>query len=93
MSKKKIIDQLKKKNPKLNKLIIENILDTFVNSITGALTEKKTVELRRFGTFFLKEISEKKNARNPKTGELIYIPKKNKLRFKPSKELKKLINE
>ncbi len=93
MSKKKIIDQLKKKNPKLNKLIIENILDTFVSSITGALTEKKTVELRRFGTFFLKEISEKKNARNPKTGELIYIPKKNKLRFKPSKELKKLINE
>jgi integration host factor subunit beta len=93
LSKKKIIDQLKKKNPKLNKLIIENILDTFVNSITGALTEKKTVELRRFGTFFLKEISEKKNARNPKTGELIYIPKKNKLRFKPSKELKKLINE
>tara|TARA_B100001093_G_scaffold500593_1_gene551257 strand:+ start:8015 stop:8296 length:282 start_codon:yes stop_codon:yes gene_type:complete len=93
LSKKKIIDQLKKKNPKLNKLIIENILDTFVSSITGALTEKKTVELRRFGTFFLKEISEKKNARNPKTGELIYIPKKNKLRFKPSKELKKLINE
>ena len=93
MSKKKIIDQLKKKNPKLNKLIIENILDTFVSSITGALTEKKTIEIRRFGTFFLKEISEKKNARNPKTGELIYIPKKNKLRFKPSKELKKLINE
>ncbi|MDC0369979.1 HU family DNA-binding protein [Pelagibacteraceae bacterium] len=93
MSKKKIIDQLKKKNPKLNKLIIENILDTFVSSITGALTEKKTIELRKFGTFFLKEISEKKNARNPKTGELIYIPKKNKLRFKPSKELKKLINE
>jgi len=93
LSKKKIIDQLKKKNPKLNKLIIENILDTFVSSITGALTEKKTIELRKFGTFFLKEISEKKNARNPKTGELIYIPKKNKLRFKPSKELKKLINE
>jgi integration host factor subunit beta len=93
LSKKKIIDQLKKKNPKLNKLIIENILDTFVSSITGALTEKKTIEIRRFGTFFLKEISEKKNARNPKTGELIYIPKKNKLRFKPSKELKKLINE
>ena len=68
-------------------------MDTFVNYITGALTEKKTVELRRFGTFFLKEISEKKNARNPKTGELIYITKKNKLRFKPSKELKKLINE
>tara|TARA_B100001059_G_C17248448_1_gene293082 strand:- start:217 stop:453 length:237 start_codon:yes stop_codon:yes gene_type:complete len=76
LSKKKIIDQLKKKNPKLNKLIIENILDTFVSSITGALTEKKTIELRKFGTFFLKEISEKKNARNPKTGELIYIPKK-----------------
>ena len=93
MSKKKIIDQLKQENPKLNKLIIKNVLDAFVGSITKALAEKKTIELRKFGTFFIKEISEKKNARNPKTGELIYIPKKNKLRYKASKHLKKLINE
>ena len=32
-----------------------------------------------FGTFFVKEIKEKFYSRNPKTGEIIYVPKKKKL--------------
>ena len=52
-----------------------------------------TIELRGFGTFFIQKIKEKYSARNPKTGELIYVPEKNKVRFRPSKKLKKLINE
>ena len=31
--------------------------------------------------------------RNPKTGELIYVPEKNNIRFKSSKNLKRLIND
>ncbi len=55
--------------------------------------EKKSVELRGFGTFFIKEINEKYSARNPKTGELIYVPKKNKVRFRASKKLKTFLNQ
>mgnify|MGYP000147031874 CR=1 FL=1 len=51
------------------------------------------IELRGFGTFFIKKIKEKHSARNPKTEELIYIPEKNKVRFRSSKILKKKINE
>ena len=40
------------------------------------LLKKKSVELRGFGTFFIKEIKEKYSARNPKTGELIYVQKR-----------------
>tara|TARA_Y100000385_G_scaffold12493_1_gene12805 strand:+ start:171 stop:377 length:207 start_codon:yes stop_codon:yes gene_type:complete len=65
----------------------------FSDNITKALKEGRKVELRGFGTFFIKKIKENYSARNPKTGELIYIPQKNKIRFRTSKILKKKINE
>ena len=60
MSKQKIIKKLKQKNPRLPKIIIEEILDTFISSLSAALVNKKSVELRDFGTFFIKQIAEKK---------------------------------
>ncbi len=93
MSRQKLIKKLKEKNPTLNKIDIENILDIFSDSIKNALIKGRNVELRGFGTFFVKRIKEKFSARNPKTGELIYVPEKNKVRFKPSKKLNKLINK
>tara|TARA_B100000941_G_C28428782_1_gene513023 strand:- start:87 stop:368 length:282 start_codon:yes stop_codon:yes gene_type:complete len=93
LSRQELLKKFKEKNPKLNKIEIENILDTFNDSIKKALIEGRNVELRGFGTFFIKKIKEKFSARNPKTGELIYVPEKNKVRFKPSKKLNKLINK
>ena len=55
--------------------------------------QDKDVELRGFGTFFVKKIKEKYSARNPRTGEIIYIPEKNKVRFRSSKKLNKFIND
>ena len=65
----------------------------FNNNIVKALKDGRKVELRGFGTFFVKKIKEKYSARNPKTGDLIYVPEKNKVRFRASKNLKKIINE
>ena len=93
MSRTKLIQQFKKKNPKLNSSEINIIIESFCTSIKRALKNKKKVEIRGFGTFFVKEIKEKYSARNPKTGELIYVPQKNKLRFKSSKNLIKIIND
>ena len=55
--------------------------------------KKRPIELRGFGTFFIKEIKEKYSARNPKTGELIYVPKMNKVRFRASKEFNEFLNQ
>ena len=93
MSRPEIIKKLKKKNPKLNQSDLEGIIDSFCNSIEKALQKRQNIQIRGFGTFFVKKIKEKYSARNPKTGELIYVPKKNKVRFKASKNLKKKINE
>ena len=93
MSRPKLIRLLKAKHPKLNKEQLSKIIDTFFESIENVLIQKKTVQIRGFGTFFIKQIKEKYSARNPKTGELIYVPKKNKIRFKISKDFNNFINK
>ena len=93
MSRPKFIKNLKQKNPKLIQSEIVTIIDSFFDTIKEALKNSRKVELRGFGTFFVKKIKEKYSARNPKTGELIYVPEKNKVRFRASKNLKKLMNE
>ena len=93
MSRPELIKLLKKKHPKLNKPKLETIIDTIFQSIEEALKKKRSIELRGNGTFFIKEIKKKYSARNPKTGELIYVPKKNKVRFRASKQFKEFLNQ
>ena len=93
MSRLEIIKLLKEKNPKLSQSEIESIIDIFSKNLKKALNSGRNVELRGFGTFFVKKIREKYSARNPKTGEIIYVPEKNKVRFRASKKLKDFINQ
>ena len=93
MSRTKLINQLKNKNPKLNKSEIISIIDTFSECVINALINGKNVEIRHFGKFYLKIFKENFKARNPKTNELIYKPERVKVRFKPSKKLIKIINK
>lgn len=53
----------------------------------------KTLEIRGLGRWYFKILKENFNARNPKTNELIYKPKRARVRFKASKQLNKIINE
>ena len=93
MSRTILIKSLKDKHSKLNKLQLEILISSFFESIEKALKRKKSTEIRGFGTFFIKEIKEKYSARNPKTGELIYVPKKNKVRFRASKKFTQYLNQ
>tara|TARA_B100000161_G_scaffold256615_1_gene219844 strand:+ start:771 stop:1052 length:282 start_codon:yes stop_codon:yes gene_type:complete len=93
LSKPKIIKELKTKNPNIKSEDLEKIFDLLLEKIIETLLNKKSIQIRSIGTFFVKEINEKKQARNPKTGENIYVPKRNKIRFRASKRLKELINK
>ena len=93
MSRQEIVKRLKKKNPNINSTDLENILDIFNEFIEEALVNNESVEIRGFGTFFTKRIKEKHSSRNPRTGELIYVPEKKKVRFRASKKLKIYINK
>ena len=93
MSRSKLIKQLKEKNPQLNQVELENILDIFTESIKNALKKGLEVRIRDLGSFRLRKLKANANLRNPKTNQLIYRPERVKVRFKASKKLNKLINE
>jgi DNA-binding protein HU-beta len=67
-------------------LALEAILDTIVE----ALKEGNEVRLMGFGTFGTK-LSAPRVGKNPKTGDVINIPAKNKVYCKMSSVLKKYI--
>ena len=93
MVKSEIIKLLHKKHPALKRSQIEAIFDIMFDTISESLVKEKPVELRDFGRFSVKTTKAKYNARNPKTGEAIYVPEKKKVSFKMSKHLKQEINK
>ena len=93
MSRQKLIKQLKEKNNKLNQAECETVIDTFSESVSNALKNEVIVEIRQLGRLYFRKLKENYNARNPATNELIYKPERIKVRFKASKNLKKIINE
>ncbi len=93
MSRRDLINQLKKKNPSINKTDLETLVGIFSECITVAIKKSRNVEIRGLGRLYLKNLKENFNARNPKTNKLVYKPERIKVRFKPSQNLKKFINE
>ena len=93
MSRPKLIKQLKEKNPNLNQSELELVLNIFSDEVSNAIENGKNVEIRGLGRWYLKKLKENYNARNPATNQLIYKPERFKLRFNPSKNLKKIINK
>ena len=93
MSRKQLIKQLRKQNPQLNQSELETVLDVFSRSISEGLKKGNNIEIRGLGRWFCRKLKENFNARNPATNELIYKPERIKVRFRPAKKLKKIINE
>lgn len=75
----------------LTKLDTETVVDGFLSTITDSLQRGEKVEFRGFGSFSLK-IRKPQKARNPATGEPVYLPERVVPAFKPSKILKDSIN-
>ena len=93
MSRQKLIQKLKEKNPQLNYLELKTILDIFSESMLDALKNGKNIHIKGLGRWYLKRLKENYNLRNPATSELIYKPERVKVRFKASKKLSTIINE
>ena len=92
MNKSDLIIKIMNLNSQINQTEIEKSVNTFFDTITISLTNSQKVELRGFGSFGVKK-REARLARNPKTGEIIYVPKKKKVSFKMLKHLKQEINK
>ena len=67
------------------------IVETILGSIVQALREGSRVEIRRFGTFAIRQRGGRVG-RNPKTGSQVQVPPKRIPYFRPSTGLLELIN-
>jgi len=57
------------------------------------LIEGNRVEVRGFGVLSVKATKPKPAARNPRTGEIVYVPARRKAMFKPGRALKEALHE
>jgi integration host factor subunit beta len=69
----------------------EVIVETIFGSVIGALQSGDKIEIRGFGSFRIRQRNSR-IGRNPKTGERVDVPAKRVPYFKPSKELRDLVN-
>lgn len=75
--------------------IDESIIDEAVREIIGLMVDSLSydgrVEIRGFGSFCLHH-REARNARNPRTGEVVSVKAKAVPHFKPGKALREAVN-
>lgn len=69
----------------------EVIVETIFDSVVRALRNGEKIEIRGFGSFRTRQ-RQPRIGRNPKTGTRVEVPAKRIPFFKPSKELKDLVN-
>jgi len=76
------------------------VTEEFVNVVFESLREilaeadpEIRIEIRDFGVFEVKQTKPKPKARNPRTGEIIYVPARRKTHFKPGKLLKDILKK
>ena len=74
--------------------LAERIVDGVFTSLRQFMAEadpEVRIEIRDFGVFEVKTTKPKPKARNPKTGEIIYVPARRKTHFKAGKLLKDVL--
>src|SRR5215471_1010369 len=91
MTKADLIDEvsgLAELTRKDSEVIVETVFDIIVRSLRAG----DKIEIRGFGSFRTRQ-RKPRIGRNPKTGEKVEVPAKKIPFFKPSKELKDVVNE
>ena len=91
MTKADLIDEVSRL-AELTRKDSEVIVETIFDSVVRSLRAGDKIEIRGFGSFRTRQ-RKPRTGRNPKTGEKVDVPAKKIPFFKPSKELKDLVNE
>ncbi len=83
MTKADLVNEISKKTG-IEKILVKEVIEAFMDSVKEALMEKNNVYLRGFGSFIVKKRA-KKTARNISKNTTIIIPEHYIPAFKPSK--------
>ncbi|MEA3545807.1 MAG: integration host factor subunit beta [Thermodesulfobacteriota bacterium] len=92
MTKSELIEQLSEEHGILNKRDAETVINLIFGGIENALAQGDRVEIRGFGSFSVRE-RDAREARNPKSGELVNISSRKIPFFKTGKELRERVDD
>jgi nucleoid DNA-binding protein len=91
VTKKEIVKRISEEI-NLTQLKTKDIVQRTLDAIILTLVSEGRIELRNFGVFEVKRRKPRK-ARNPRTGDKVYVPAKNVVTFKPGKEMEELVRK
>ena len=83
MTKADIVNEIAKTTG-MEKIAVQNVVETLMETIKGSLAAEKNVYLRGFGSFIIKKRAQK-TARNISKNTTLVIPAHNIPAFKPAK--------
>ena len=76
----------------LTQLKTKEIVQKTFDAIVETLMTEMRIELRNFGVFEVKKRAARK-ARNPRTGDKVFVPAKYVVTFKPGKEMEEQVRQ
>ncbi|MEM9417920.1 MAG: HU family DNA-binding protein [Planctomycetota bacterium] len=91
VTKKELIDQIAEATGQ-KRVVVKNIVQTFLNSIILELGKGNRLEFRDFGVFEVKQ-RRARMAQNPKTLEPVEVPPKRTVKFKVGRLMKLTLSE
>ncbi|MDE2654390.1 MAG: integration host factor subunit beta [Acidobacteria bacterium] len=93
MTKADLVEQVAEAiGPGVTKRDCALVVDGFLNAVKHALANGRSIEIRGFGTFKVRD-RRARMARNPRTGEPVMVPARSTPVFKPSKFLRAQVAE
>jgi len=87
MTKSELIAALNKKLPTHQYLNVESAVNCMLEQMANTLESGERIEIRDFGSFDI-HCRPARLGRNPKTGEVVHLPIKTVVHFKPGKQMR-----
>ena len=77
----------------VRKQLAYEVVDTLFKAMRESLIAGNRIEIRGFGVLGIKPTKPKPAARNPRTGEIVYVPARRKSYFKAGVLIKKALHK
>ncbi|MEN3014145.1 MAG: HU family DNA-binding protein [Endomicrobiia bacterium] len=90
MKRKELIERISQ-NTNQRPSIVQKILREFIKVLAEALKNGEVINISGLGQFKTK-LTKPKLGRNPKTGQVVQIPERKKISFRPTDWIRRYIN-
>jgi nucleoid DNA-binding protein len=76
-----------------NKRLSLKVVGAVFESLYENIIQGNHIEIRGFGSFNVKLTNPRPQARIPRTGEIVYVPSRHRVSFKPGKALRDVLKK